>query len=164
MFKKILIAALLMGGLAFAQGSIGGNPILPDTLYNGDTTIVASETGRVFLIRDLTANTTFDMPAEAAGLWYEFVYVGGVADTHDHTFDTGADVNYFIGGVSFLDSDAGDAADEVHLGLFSDGNSNSKFTINNITAGTRVLMVCNGTNWYISGVVVSDTVPAFADQ
>lgn len=127
-------------------------------------TILAANTGIPHMITDLSQNSDFDFPAEAAGLYFPFYYVGGAAEAHDHTFDTEADVNFFIGGVSFLDTDAGSGADEVHVGLYSDGNSNSKFTVNNLAAGSQLTFWSDGTNWYISGQIMSDTVPAFADQ
>ena len=127
-------------------------------------TLLAANTGMVHLIGDLSQNTDIDFPAEAAGLEYHFIYIGGAADAHDHTFDTGANANFFIGGFGFLDTDAGDAADEVNIGVFSDGNSNSKFLVNNVTAGSRFSYFCDGTNWHVSGTIYSDTVPTFADQ
>jgi len=126
--------------------------------------LLLANTGMVHLIPDMSQNSDIDFPVEAAGLYYEFIYIGGAADAHDVTFDTQNNTNFFIGGFGFLDTDAGDAADEVHIGLFSNGSSNSKFTVNNITAGTRLSFYSDGTNWHVNGVVFSDTAPAFADQ
>ncbi len=130
----------------------------------GTYKVVATNSGKIHLIPDLAGDTSLDLPAEVAGLTFEFWYVGGAAEAHDHTINSEANANFFIGGVSFLDIDAGDAADEVHVGLYSDGNSNSKFVINNASAGTIIKMVSDGTSWYITGQVLSDTVPSFADQ
>lgn len=127
-------------------------------------TVTAANSGKIHVIGDLSQNTSIDLPAEADGLNYEFWYVGGAADAHDHTIDSENNTNFFIGGVAFADIDAGDAADEIHVGLYSDGNSNSKLTINNASAGTVVKITCDGTNWYITGQIMSDTAPAFADQ
>lgn len=127
-------------------------------------TVLAVNSGKVHMIADLTQNTDIDLPAEADGLHYRFIYIGGAAETHDHTIDSQNNTNFFIGGTAFADIDAGDAADEIHVGLYSDGNSNSKLTINNASAGTMIDIHCDGTNWYVRGVVFSDTAPAFADQ
>lgn len=121
------------------------------------------DSGKIHLIPNLTADCTFTLPVEAAGLSYEFWYAGAAADAQDWIFDTGSDTNYFIGGVSHLDTDAGSAGDEV-VPVFSDGNSNSKLTVNVPQCGTVVRMVCNGTQWYVNGLVVAATAPAFADQ
>jgi len=127
-------------------------------------TVLAANTGMVHVIQDLSQNTVIDLPAEAAGLYYPFIYADAAVETHDHTIDSEAAANFFIGGVSFLDTDAGDAADEVHLGIYSDGNSNSILTLLNLAAGTEFSFYCDGTNWYLSGQILSDTVPTLTDQ
>lgn len=126
--------------------------------------MLVANSGKTHVIADLAQNTSIDLPAEAAGLYYKWIYVGGADEAHDHTIDSENNTNFFIGGVAFADTDAGDAADEVNAGVYSDGNSNSKLTINNASAGTTVEAYCDGTNWYITGIVVADTVCAFADQ
>jgi hypothetical protein len=126
--------------------------------------LLKKNSGKMHVIPDMTANSTLSFPVEAKGLVYEFIYGGAADDAHDHTFDTGSDTNFFYGGVAFADTDAGAGADEINAGVYSDGNSNSKLTISNISTGTRVMFLCDGTNWYVSGVVYSDTAPAFADQ
>ena len=45
-----------------------------------------------------------------------------------------------------------------------DGNSNSIVNVLVPDVGTRVLVVCDGTNWVLSGQVVGATAPTFADQ
>ncbi|MCP5006519.1 MAG: hypothetical protein GY941_21655 [Planctomycetes bacterium] len=126
--------------------------------------VLAANSGKTHVILDLTQDTSIDLPAEAAGLFYKFIYAGGADDAHDHAIDTEDDTNFFIGGVAYADTNAGDAADEINAGIYSDGNSNSILTISNISAGTVVEVFCDGTNWYVSGRVFSDTAPAFTDQ
>jgi len=126
--------------------------------------VLAANTGMIHTIADLGQNTSIDLPAEAAGLNYVFWYIGGADEAHDHDIDTENNTNFFIGGVAFADTDAGSGADEINAGIYSDGDSNSKLTISNASAGTRVEVTCDGTNWFINGVIYSDTAPAFADQ
>ena len=126
--------------------------------------ILAANTGRIHLIGDLSQATRLLLPAEAAGLNYEFWYFGAAAEAHDDTLDSESDTNFFIGGVAFADTDAGAGADEIHAGIYSDGNSNSMLTLLNMAAGTRFRVFCDGTNWYLTGVIYSDTVPVLADQ
>jgi hypothetical protein len=121
--------------------------------------ITAAQTGKKFLIPDMTAACTFDLPAEAAGLTYTFVYVGGAEDAHGIILDSESDTNFFVGGVNHLDADG-----ETQLAVFSDGDSNSKLTCSTITAGTEFTVICNGTTWYIFGQVCGATAPVFADQ
>ena len=139
-------------------------PFVLDTVVVPDGaayTVLANNAGQVHLIIGQTADVTLTMPAEADDLYYKFVYVGGAEDAQDWIFDTGSDTNYFIGGLMTIDDD-----DHSTLVVYSDGNSNSKVSVLTPNAGTVVEMWCDGTNWYLSGTVVSgtDTAVTFADQ
>ena len=159
------ITTLRLGsGLGTEQAPVNGPESYVLVTDEASHQLLAANSGKLHIIPDMTADSAILLPAEADGLRYRFVYGGSATDAHDHTFDSGADANYYQGGLSFLDLDAGDAADEVHAGIYSDGNSNSILTISNIAIGTEFEIVCNGTIWYISGQVVSDTAPGFADQ
>lgn len=120
--------------------------------------ILAANSGKIHLIGNNGQATSLILPAEAIGLNYEFWYVGGAAEADDDTLNSENDTNYFIGGVSFLD--AGDAIASV----YSDGDSHSKLILVNMAGGTKFNVVCDGVNWYLTGAIVSDTTPAFADQ
>ena len=125
-------------------------------------TVLAADAGKTLFIPDLTADITITMPAEAADQHYKFVYMGGAADAQDWIIDTGADANYFVGGVTCLDPDDGDV-----LPVYSDGNSNSKMGLLTPAAGTVVEAWCeDGTTWYVSGTAITatDTGITFADQ
>jgi hypothetical protein len=127
-------------------------------------TVLAANSGKIHFMPDLTADSTFTLPDAAAGLQYEFVYMGGAGDAHDWLIDTGADANYFVGGLCQLDADT---ASSVIQQIYSDGDSNSKLTVYTPEAGTSVRIWCqDGTTWYVSGIVASDTDTgvAFADQ
>jgi hypothetical protein len=60
--------------------------------------VLSANTGKLHVIPDLTADCTFSMPAEAAGLHYKFIYGGAAADAQDWLFDTGSNTNYYVGG------------------------------------------------------------------
>ena len=126
-------------------------------------TVAASDSGKIHVMPDLTADCTITMPAEEEGLSYEFWYGGTAADAQDWTFDTGADANYFIGGLVQHDTDAG--GDDTAV-VDSDNNSNSKLGVLTPIAGTTVKMVFDGVVWYVNGTVISatDTGITFADQ
>ena len=121
-------------------------------------TLTAATSGKIHPIGDLTQNTTIDLPVEANGLNYEFWYTGGAAEVHDHVIDAEANANFYIGGVQFVDSD-----DNSITGVYSNGSSNAKITLSNLEAGSYIKITCDGTNWYITGIIYSDTAPAFAD-
>lgn len=123
-------------------------------------TVLSKNSGLVHYIPDLTADITITLPTPKAGLWFEFRYIGDAADAQDWLIDTTSDTYYFKGGLVFLDQD-GDAIAPID----GDGNSNSKLTILTPEPGTTVRVECaNGTNWNLSGYVLSATIPSFADQ
>lgn len=134
------------------------------TLADATTaTLTAKQSGKLIVVPDLSASCTISLPAEAIGLEYDIVYGGAAADAQNFILDSGADANYFVGSVLHADLDAGSGGDEV-AAVFSDGNSNSKLTVTTPSAGTSVKIVCDGQKWYVTGLVISDTAPAFADQ
>ena len=131
----------------------------PVSLADADVTLTnATHSGRVLLIPDGGQDNTYTLPAPIAGSVFRFVYAGGAADATDAIIVTPGNTNFFIGGVTFLDSD-----NEVSS-VFSDGNSNSKIQLN-VPQGFDVTIVGKDTtNYQIFGNVTSTTAPAFADQ
>ena len=89
---------------------------------------------------------------------FRFVYAGGAADATDAIIVTPGNSNFYVGGVSFLDSD-----NEVSS-VFSDGNSNSSIQLNVPQAFDITIIGKDSTNYQIFGNVTSTTAPAFADQ
>ena len=132
----------------------------PVALADGDVTLTnATHSGRALIVPDGAQDNTYTLPAPVAGSYFTFVYGGGAADGTDFIIDTGSDTNFFIGGVTFHDTD--DGAVSV---VFSDGNSNSKFQVNVPAAAQIHVMGLDSTNWQIWGTAVGATAPAFADQ
>ena len=131
----------------------------PVSLADADVTLTnATHSGRVLLVPDGGQDNTYTLPAPIAGSVFRFVYAGGAADATDAIIVTPGNTNFFIGGVTFLDSDH-----EVSS-VFSDGNSNSKIQIN-VPAGFDVTIIGKDTtNYQIFGNVTSATAPTFADQ
>ena len=135
---------------------------VPVTIADAATyTVLAQNTGSRHYIPDLTATCTITLPAPKAGLWFEFLYKGVAADAQDWVITTGSDTNYYIGGLTHLDTD-GNLVDSIA----GDGNSNSKLTVVKPDVGTRILVECEagGILWTLSGYANSVTVPSFADQ
>lgn len=124
-------------------------------------TVLAANSGKIHIFPDLTADCVITLPTAAAGLHYEFWYGGVAADAQDWQFDTGSDTNFYLGGFVELDASGGTVVAEA-----PDGNSNSIVNVLTPGVGTIVKMVCNGTNWYLSGTVQSDTADSvtWADQ
>jgi hypothetical protein len=118
----------------------------------------ATHSGRILLVPDGGQDNTYTLPAPIAGSMFRFVYAGGAADGTDAIIVTPGNSNFYIGGVTFLDTD-----NEVSA-VFSDGNSNSSIQIN-VPAGFDVtIMGLNTTNYQIFGTVTGATAPSFADQ
>lgn len=123
--------------------------------------ILAANSGKPHIMPDLTADCVLSLPTAAAGLKYEFMYGGVAEDAHDWQFDTGADANFYLGGLTCLDPGDGDV-----LPVYPDGDSNSLVNVLTPGAGTKVELICDGTNWYLNGLVVTNTDAGvtFADQ
>ena len=143
-------------GVITEVATLGDGPV---SLADSDVTLTnATHSGRILLVPDGTQDNTYTLPAPIAGSMFRFVYAGGAADATDAIIVTPGNTNYYIGGVTFLDTD-----NEVSA-VFSDGNSNSSIQIN-VPAGFDVtIMGLNTTNYQIFGTVTGATAPAFADQ
>jgi hypothetical protein len=136
--------------------TLGDGPV---SLADSNVTLTnATHSGRILLVPDGGQDNTYTLPAPIAGSVFRFVYAGGAADGTDALIITPGNTNFYIGGVTFLDTD-----NEVSA-VFSDGNSNSSIQIN-VPAGFDVTIVgLNTTNYQIFGTVTGATAPAFADQ
>ena len=114
--------------------------------------------GRINFVPDGGQDNTYTLPAPEAGVSYRFVYGGAAADATDAIFITPGNANFYIGGVTFLDTD-----NEISA-IFADGNSNSSLQIN-VPAGFDVTFIgVDSTNYRVMGSVTSATAPVFADQ
>ena len=132
----------------------------PGSLSDGNVTLTnATHSGRILLVPDGGQDNTYTLPAPIAGSVFRFVYAGGAADATDALIVTPGNTNFYIGGVTFLDTDGNEVSS-----VFSDGNSNSSIQLN-VPAGFDVTIIgLNTTNYQIFGNVTSTTAPAFADQ
>ena len=136
--------------------TLGDGPV---SLSDGNVTLTnATHSGRILLVPDGSQDNTYTLPAPIAGSIFRFVYAGGAADGTDALIVTPGNTNFYIGGVTFLDTD-----NEVSA-VFSDGNSNSSIQIN-VPAGFDVTIIgLNTTNYQSFGTVTGATAPTFADQ
>jgi hypothetical protein len=137
--------------------TLGDGPV---SLSDGNVTLTnATHSGRILLVPDGGQDNTYTLPAPIAGSVFRFVYAGGAADATDALIITPGNTNFYIGGVTFLDTDGNEVSS-----VFSDGNSNSSIQLN-VPAGFDVTIIgLNTTNYQIFGNVTSTTAPAFADQ
>ena len=137
--------------------TLGDGPV---SLSDGNVTLTnATHSGRVLLVPDGGQDNTYTLPAPIAGSMFKFVYAGGAADATDALIVTPSNTNFYIGGVTFLDTDGNEVSS-----VFSNGSSNSSIQCN-VPAGFEITIVgLNTTNYQIFGNVTSTTAPAFADQ
>jgi len=136
--------------------TLGGAPV---SLNDADQTLDnATHSGRILLVPDGTQDNTYTLPAPIAGSVFRFVYAGGAADATDAIIVTPGNSNFYIGGITHLDTNADNVT------VFSDGNSNSSIQLNVPQAFDITIVGKDTTNYQIFGTVTSTTVPAFADQ
>ena len=136
--------------------TLGGAPV---SLNDADQTLDnATHSGRILLVPDGTQDNTYTLPAPIAGSVFRFVYAGGAADATDAIIVTPGNTNFYIVGITHLDTNADNVT------VFSDGNSNSSIQLNVPQAFDITIVGKDTTNYQIFGTVTSTTVPAFADQ
>lgn len=127
----------------------------------GTYSVLATNSGKIHAVPDLTADCTFSLPTEASGLNYKFVYAGAAQDAQDWIIQSTANGNPYKGGCTDFDDDDG-----TFGVVYANGSSNSQVSILTPNAGTSIELWCDGTNWILNGQVVSgtDTATVFADQ
>ena len=136
--------------------TLGDGPV---TLGDENTTLTnATHSGRLIVVPAISANRTITLPSPVAGAHFKFIYGGAAEEAENLIFDTGANANYFIGGVVHADSNADNVT------IYSDGNSNSKLTLTDFGVFEINILAKDSTNYYIWGQAEGVDVPAFADQ
>ena len=136
--------------------TLGDGPV---TLGDENTTLTnATHSGRLIVVPAISANRTITLPSPVAGAHFKFIYGGAAEETENLIFDTGADANYFIGGVVHDDSDADDVT------IYADGNSNSTLTLTDFGGMEINILAKDSTNWLIWGFSQGVDAPAFGDQ
>jgi hypothetical protein len=136
----------------------------PVAIADGTTyAVLALNSGRTHVLPNVTSTITVTLPTAASGLEYTFISKAVAADAQDWKFDTGSAAAFYLGGVVHLDSNAGAAADELVL-VVPNGSTNDILTVTTPEpGGTAITFLCDGTNWIVSGSVLSATAPAFSD-
>ena len=136
-----------------------GLQVTPVTFSDADTTLTATaNAGRVNVVPAITGNRTLTLPSPTAGVWFKFVYGGAAEEAENLIIDTGADANFFIGGIAHLDSDAD------NVSVYSNGSSNSVLTLTDFGIFEINVLAKDSTNWIIWGYQEGADAPAFTDQ
>ena len=133
----------------------------PVIAWSAARSLLASESGSLVHATDATAGI-LTLPTAAAGLEYHIsIGIAQTGDTHISASGNG----YFLGGLNLVDpATAGD------MNFFTpDGNSNDYINLDSDAkgrlAGGVIRIICDGTNWHVSGTLVGDGTLAtpFAD-
>ena len=123
-----------------------GLQVTPVTFSDADTTLTATaNAGRVNVVPAITGNRTLTLPSPTAGVWFKFVYGGAAEEAENLIIDTGADANFFIGGIAHLDSNAD------NVSVYSNGSSNSVLTLTDFGIFEINVLAKDSTNWIIWG-------------
>ena len=129
------------------------------TFSDAATTLTATaNAGRVNVVPAITGNRTLTLPSPTAGVWFKFVYGGAAEEAENLIIDTGADANFFIGGIAHLDSNAD------NVSVYSNGSSNSVLTLTDFGIFEINVLAKDSTNWIIWGYQEGADAPAFTDQ
>ena len=123
--------------------------------WSSAKTLLASETGSLIITGDTSAGIlTLPVAATAGTGWYCDILINHAqasAATHISASANGV----FEGGVLLVDKDTADKT------LFvAPGGSDDWINLNAATKGNdpggKIRIVCDGTNWFVSGVLVGD--------
>lgn len=139
----------------------GGGVVFPDQavlLTDANASIKASDSGKIHIVPNVSADRTFTLPVGELGLNYRFVAQVGAADGHDWIFATASTATLFAGGVFELDTDTGPTPGVV----VADQSNDDAFQVNVPQGGTVIDMVFDGTYWVVSGLVLSTAAPVFS--
>ena len=161
-------AALIDSDAGDKTVTFGGGVLQAPKLFGSNdwsnTTLLASESGEMICldISGITADRTITLPTAAAGLNYEFMITKTDA-TYDVIIksDNSGTENFYMGGVVHLDSDLASGAAKVSP-VISDNSNDTLLHLICPQAGTHVKVVCDGTNWYLTGTVVADVAPTIS--
>ena len=147
----------------------GGLWASPPVLLNDEDTVLGHNihAGRTLIIRDTGGNRTYSLKAPTApfGQPYHFIYGGATGDAQTTIIDTDANDNsiFFRGSVNHI-STAENLDDVSTTAVFSNGDSNSRLTLNTIQACDIHILAYSANIWYVWGSVTSEQAPAFSDQ
>lgn len=160
-FESVNAAGTLVWRMVYTNipGASTEGPLVITVPDAATYSVLAVNSGKTHVLPDFTASCTLTLPTAVAGLEYVFIGKGVAADGQDWIFSTGG-ANFFLGGLGFADTD--DPADTV-AAVYPNGSSNDFMNIITPGGGTRVHLICDGSNWIVNGIVVGATAPTFAD-
>lgn len=131
----------------------------PVNIGDANYAFLPEDSGKPHLVANVSADRTFTLPAARAGLDYTLIATVGAADGHDWTINTAVSTSLFKGGVLMVDTDAGPA---TVAAVVADQSNDDSLQVNLPQGGTWLRLVCDGTNWTVSGTVLSTAAAVFS--
>ena len=129
-------------------------------LPNENTSITeALHAHRTLTFADVSADRTYTLPTPKAGMQFNFVFQHTAADGHDIIIKTASNSIFFKGNLTFLTTGAATVGT-----VFSDGDSNSKATLQVPGHFVITIVGISTTQYLINGFVASATIPLIANQ
>ena len=139
----------------------GGTNTLAILLPNANTTILAANSGKIHYISNLSADRTFTLPPQVAGLCYEFHSTMEIADNFDWIIVADDAADFLFGGVLWCKSNVAEAtASEVTI-VVPNGTDDHTIQVITPSVGTWLKFYCDGTNWRLTGFVMSTDTPTY---
>ena len=140
---------------------LGGLNMRPVAVPDATTyAVLVSNSGKLHVMPNLTADITITLPTVEDGLKFEFMYAGAADDAQDWIIVTASSSELFKGGVTQLDP--AESANSEVTPVYADFSNDDTFTVLTPNAGTSISFVSDGASWILNGFVVSDTVPTIA--
>ena len=119
--------------------------------------LTAADSGKLICV-DLVApgaNTTLTLPSAQVGLTYRIIVIKDDDGSDDLIIATAATSSLFKGGLIHADTNAD------NVSVQADASDDDLLTLVDATVGTDVTLVCDGTHWYVTGLVVGEDAPVF---
>ena len=116
--------------------------------------LLVADSGKTHTIPQVTGDIALTLPTAAAGIEYVLVSAAATAEGDNWVITA---TNDFVGGLAQVDTDGTAAA------VLASGSSTNTCTKVAPLAGTSIRMICDGTNWLISGFVLAIAVPTFTN-
>ena len=137
----------------------------PIVTWSSALELTAGQSGVTVVTGDTSAGIlTLPAPTGNAG-WFCDVMINHAQASNATHITSGTNGGFFIGGLTLVDKDSSDKSEHFN----SDNDSNDYINLDAATKGNdpggHIRIVCDGTNWLVSGVLVGDGTLAtpFAD-
>jgi hypothetical protein len=148
------------------KATLNGGVVSPIKAFSSDANgdLEIADSGKYVLISNaMSGNRTITLPAAstATGVHYHIKLTVDLTGTLD--FSSDAQNELMIGNVTWLDTNADDSIADTHVGALA-ADAKEGIQLQAATqAGSWIDLVCDGSEWYISGVIHADAPPTYED-